>query len=118
MPGGSPGFFVSAPFDAEYRATLSANAHVHVDYHRFSLGRDGRATARARIVDETAEQRRSAPILSTDRGLFFFQREDEHDQRRRSPIARAGFLATAPHRVVARSRCACRMRSGRERVAS
>lgn len=72
MPGGSPGFFVFSTewLNADQRC---ANAHVHVDDDRFPERRDGRATAHARIVDELAKYRRTAPILSTDRGLSFFQ---------------------------------------------
>ena len=82
MPGGAPGFFIALHLDADPRAISNANFDVHVDYHRFPSGRDGRATARERVIDEPAKQRRSAPILSEDRGFFFITAEDEHDDRR------------------------------------
>ena len=79
MPGGSPGFFVSAmslrngivvdaPLD---RANFDANS---LDYH-FPTGREGRATARTRVVT-TQQSTAAAPILPEDRGLFFFPHED------------------------------------------
>ena len=78
MPGGSPGSFVLGitHFEFNRAAPLHPNAHVHVDDGRFPLGRDGRATARARIVDDSAEYCRRAPILSEDRGSFIFHLED------------------------------------------
>ena len=90
MPGGSPGFFVfrgclsavaadtpghvlpTTNFARHADHALHANVNAHVNYNRFSLGRDGWATAHARIVDEYAEHRCLAPVLSEDRGFFFF----------------------------------------------
>src|SRR6185369_8913676 len=54
------------------RAARRPNVHATLDYHRFPLGRDGRATAHARVVNDSADYCRRAPILSEDRGLSFF----------------------------------------------
>lgn len=74
MPGGSPGFFLLEP-ESNRRATTRPNAHAKVDDCHFPVGGDGRAAAHAGVVDEPAENRRSAPTLPEDRGRFFLQHE-------------------------------------------